>query len=243
MKVSKEKREEIRRSLVAAAVALFTDQGIAETSMRDIAARAGVAPGTAYKYFPNREQLFYAYFELKQDDAQAALEQITDFDRFSFKEKLQAYVEAMLAQYVAEREFVAIALRNLIDSPLQSLGALAPAKRKLAAQVERFFEQAVAHGEIAEAEHRGFLINLFWDYVNLVVLYWLRDDSEEFVRTSEFIDVSLDVYVGMVESGLVDKTARVLSFLLKTHLYGSFDRLASLVATLGRPPRAGDGVV
>ena len=98
MKVSKEKREEIRRSLVAAAVELFTQKGVGDTNMREIAGRAGVAPGTVYKYFPSRERLFYAYFELKQDDAQAALLKIAEFEQFSFKERLQAYLESLLGR-------------------------------------------------------------------------------------------------------------------------------------------------
>ncbi len=62
MEVSKEKRDEIRRSLVSAAVELFVAKEFSEVSLREMAKHANVAPGTAYEYFPDREQLGRAFF-------------------------------------------------------------------------------------------------------------------------------------------------------------------------------------
>ena len=240
MKVSKEKRAEIRRSLVNAAVALFTEQGVAQTSMREVASRAGVAPATAYKYFPQREQLFSAYFELKLDDARTALEQLEAFEEFNLQEKLHAYLECLLAEYLADRDFVSVALRGLMDAPLQSLGALQPTKRKATALVASFFDEAVEDQEIPRGPFHDFLVGGFWDYSTMVVLYWLKDDSEDFTRTSELIDLTLELYVAVVRSGLVDRAAKILSFLLKSHLYGNLDQVAALASRLGhRHPTVG----
>ena len=46
--------------IAAAALALFTEKGFAATRMQDVAARAGVAKGTLYLYFPTKEELFFA---------------------------------------------------------------------------------------------------------------------------------------------------------------------------------------
>ena len=232
MKVSKEKRAELRRALVDAAVALFGEKGPTEPSMREVASRAGVAPATAYKYFPQREQLYSAYFELKLDDAQTALHALQDFEEFNLQEKLHAYLESLLAEYVSDREFVQAALRGLMNSPLQSLGALNAAKRKATVLVAGFFDEAVEDGEIPRGPFHDFLVNAFWDYSTLVVLYWLKDDSEGFTRTSELIDLTLQLYVAVVRSGLVDRAAEVLSFLVRSHLYGNLDQVAALVSRL-----------
>lgn len=233
MKVTKEKRDEIRRSLVSAAVELFSKQGLSETSLREIAARAGVAPGTVYKYFPTREQIFYAYFEIKQKDASAALEEIAGFDSFSFKEKLQAYVEALLSAYVEDREFVAVAMEGLIESPLKSYGALRIVKQQLVDVVERFFADAIAKGEIRDGEYNTFLTHLFWDYTNLVLIYWLKDESDHFAQTSEFVDITLDLYVELAQAAVVEKGAKVVSYLLRSHLYANLDRFLGLVSVVG----------
>lgn len=234
MKVSKEKREEIRRALIEAAVALFVEKGLTETSMREVAARAQVAPGTAYKYFPDREQLLHAFLEMKFVDAEKATLELPGVNSFGIKDKLQAFLESLLSEYLNEREFVALAMRSLVDSPLQSIGALQPLKERFATLVNRCFDEAVAAGQIKGITHKSFFSSLFWDYSVLVILYWLKDDSEGFSKTSEFIDRSLDLYVALLESGVVDKAARLLGFFVKNHLYGNLDQLASVMAGIGQ---------
>lgn len=237
MKVSKEKRDEIRRALIQAAVELCVEKGLAETSIREIAARANVAPGTAYKYFPEREQLIRAFFESRFADAQASLDELTGFATFSFKERLQAFLDALLEAYLPDREFVSIAVRSLVDAPLQSIGAMQPMRLQLVAFAESMLNQAVADGEFSPPLHRRLLTNAFWDYTTLVVLYWLNDDSEGFAKSTEFIDKSLDVYVTLIQSGIVDKTVRLFLFLFKSHLYTNFEQLTGLLGMIaGKAP-------
>jgi AcrR family transcriptional regulator len=52
---SAEGRAEVRRELVAAAVALFATRGYDETTVDDIAAAAGVGRRTFFRYFPSKE--------------------------------------------------------------------------------------------------------------------------------------------------------------------------------------------
>jgi AcrR family transcriptional regulator len=234
MKVSKEKRDEIRRALVEAAVALFVEKGLAETSMREVAARAGVAPGTAYKYFPDRDKLLLAFFEMKFADAELALKTIAGFDSFGTKEKLQAFLEALLASYLPEREFVALSMQGLVNAPLQTIGAMQPVKQKLGTFVEGVLGQGVATAEIPNLTHQSFYVGVFWDYTVLVVLYWLKDDSEGFVKSSEFIDRSLDLYMSLIRSEVVEHGVRLLSFFVKNHLYGNLEQIAEVVGGLGQ---------
>ncbi len=55
-------REERRQQILAAALELFAERGLHDTSVSRIAARAGVSQGTVYWYFDSREQLFEAAF-------------------------------------------------------------------------------------------------------------------------------------------------------------------------------------
>jgi AcrR family transcriptional regulator len=241
VKVSKEKRDEIRRALIQAAVELCVEKGLAETSIREIAARANVAPATAYKYFPEREQLIRAFFESRFADAQASLDDLPNLASFNLKERLHALLDALLDAYLPDREFVGIAIRSLIDAPLQSIGAMQPMRLQVVAFVEATLNQAVNDGELEPPLHRGFLANSFWDYSTLVVLYWLNDDSEGFAKTTEFIDKSLDLYVSLIQSGIVDKTARLLLFLLKSHVYTNFEQLTGLLGAITGTKLSGFG--
>ncbi len=55
---SPEKTAATRRALLEAALSSFLERGYAETRMSDVAARAGVAKGTTYLYFPDKAALF-----------------------------------------------------------------------------------------------------------------------------------------------------------------------------------------
>lgn len=46
--------------LISAALDLFAEKGFAATKLSDVAARAGVAKGTVYRYFDTKEDLFRA---------------------------------------------------------------------------------------------------------------------------------------------------------------------------------------
>src|SRR5271168_5393136 len=53
-------KQDRERRVLAAARRLFDRKGYATTSMEDVAARAGLAVGTLYNYFPSKEQLLFA---------------------------------------------------------------------------------------------------------------------------------------------------------------------------------------
>lgn len=54
---SLDKTAQTQRQITEAALAIFLEQGIARTSMAQIAARAGVAKGTIYSYYPSKQAL------------------------------------------------------------------------------------------------------------------------------------------------------------------------------------------
>jgi len=49
--------EDTRRKIYEAAMAMFREKGFEQTTMRDIAAKAGVALGGAYYYFSSKEAI------------------------------------------------------------------------------------------------------------------------------------------------------------------------------------------
>jgi AcrR family transcriptional regulator len=233
MKVSREKKEEIGRELLAAAVELFTEKGFAGATMREISSRAGYSAGTIYSYFPSKEKIFYAYFEEKQEALDRSLKEIDDFDTYTLKEKLQAMMETLLEHFIPDREFVAITYKALLDSPMKSFTELRPAKEQFGRLVARFFSAAEERGEISHQPHEGFLVSLFWDYKNLIILYWLKDDSESFANTSRLIDMSLDIYLDLINSNIIARGMDIITFLLKSHFFSNIDKLTELMGLLG----------
>src|SRR6185503_9307116 len=62
------KGEETRRRVHGAAMALFREKGLDATTMRDVAAAAGMSLGAAYHYFPSKEAIVVAYYDAVQDE-------------------------------------------------------------------------------------------------------------------------------------------------------------------------------
>jgi AcrR family transcriptional regulator len=236
MRVTKERHDEIRRSLIQASVELFTEKGFSGATMREISERAGVSAGTIYNYFPNKEKIFYAYFDLKQDELRDSLAGIGGFGEFTLKEKLQTLIETLLDIYSEDREFVASSYKILLDSPMSSFTELVPFKDKFTQLVRELFAAAVDAQTIPAQPFESFLANVFWDYTNLMVLYWLRDDSDGFSNTTRLIDLSLDIFVDIITTGVVHKAANVLSFLFKSHIYGNIDKVSHIIGVLTKLP-------
>ncbi len=80
--------EERPKQILDAALEVFSERGLANARLEDIAKRAGLSKGTIYLYFPNKEELFRevvrasviafiaraeAFFETERDPRQALL--------------------------------------------------------------------------------------------------------------------------------------------------------------------------
>lgn len=87
--------EERPHQIIAAALEVFGEHGLANARLDDIARRAGVAKGTLYLYFPNKEALFR---EMVQQMCVAAIEE-RELQAASFRgtavEQLRDYIGAM----------------------------------------------------------------------------------------------------------------------------------------------------
>lgn len=83
--------EATRERIVEAAIALYTEQGISATTLRQIGERADVAAGTLRNHFPSRELLDAAMVERLQTEA--PLPDLTTFDGAgSIEERLRRLI-------------------------------------------------------------------------------------------------------------------------------------------------------
>jgi AcrR family transcriptional regulator len=62
------KGEDTRERIYAAALTLFRERGFDATTMRDIAAAAGMSLGAAYHYFPSKDAIVLAYYDRVSDE-------------------------------------------------------------------------------------------------------------------------------------------------------------------------------
>lgn len=75
--------QERRADILAAALSLFAERGFAATRIEDVAARAGIAKGTVYLHFPDKEALFTSLASGMASPILARLEELAANDAMS----------------------------------------------------------------------------------------------------------------------------------------------------------------
>src|ERR1700733_6804634 len=68
------KAEATERKILDAALEMFQTKGFEQATMRDIAARAGVATGAAYYYYPSKDAIVLAFYQRSCVEMQPRIE-------------------------------------------------------------------------------------------------------------------------------------------------------------------------
>ena len=99
-----------RERILEVAKQAFTRSG-ADTSLDDIAKRAGVGPGTLYRHFPTREELLKAVYRNELENLATAGEKFAE--TMSPVEALRAWL-LLFVDAVAAKQIIAPALNTLV---------------------------------------------------------------------------------------------------------------------------------
>ncbi|MGO4317874.1 TetR/AcrR family transcriptional regulator [Agrobacterium sp. MCAB5] len=95
-----EKTAETRGRLIEAALAVFVEHGYANTTIADIAKRAGIAKGTPYRYFTTKEHLLEGVLE------DVVVSAVSDLNRLapSNDETVEAFLRRTVLPFMREFE-------------------------------------------------------------------------------------------------------------------------------------------
>jgi len=180
--------EETRRQILDTALALFRERGFEETTIRDIAARAGLSLGAAYYYFKSKEAIVGAYYEYVQTEHQTRARQA--FARGgTLRDRLLAAFHTKLDILQRDRRLLRALFRygGEPDHPLSWFGAATLDHRQLSMDV---FAEAIA-GERWPDDVRQAAPTLLWTLHMGILLYFLYDNSPDQRRTRKLIDAAV----------------------------------------------------
>ena len=171
-----------RSTIIDAALRLFRQNGYEATTMRAIAAEAGVSVGNAYYYFASKEHLIQAFYDRTQEEhflaARPALERETDLDA-----RMLAVTDAWLEVMEPYRAFAGTFFKNAAEptSPLSPFSAESTPAREAAIDLWR----QVIDGSDAKIPKalRADLPELLWIYFMGIVLYWVHDPTPSATRS------------------------------------------------------------
>jgi len=227
MKISQSAKEKTKIKILQSAVDLIIEKGFDNASLREMAKNAGVSNPTIYNYFPSKEKLLYAYIEQKHKVAITTIQEIEDFHTYTLREQLQTFIETELELYLEDREFIIQITDMVFHSSGLKMGKLYETNALFIETVDEMLSIAIEAEEIAEPPFREHMPKLFWDYYIMVVAYWVKDDSEMFENTTQFIDHSLGLAEAVLHSDILSKASDLGMFFFKTHMLNSLQKFAT----------------
>jgi AcrR family transcriptional regulator len=165
-----------RSAIIDAALKLFKEKGYDATTMRAIAAEAGVSVGNAYYYFDSKEHLIQAFYDRAQAEHRVATQPVLDTER-ELGARIAGVLGAWLDTMEPYRPFAGTFFKNAADptSPLSPFSPeSAPAR---AAAIDLWRE--VLEGSDAKVPRRlrADLPELLWLASMGHVLFWVHDPT------------------------------------------------------------------
>ena len=184
--------EETRRQILETALALFRERGFEETTIRDVAARAGLSLGAAYYYFKSKEAIVGAYYDyVQQEHLDRATAAFARSD--GLRDRLRAALHTKIDIMQEDRRLLRALFRYGGD-PDHSLSWFGPLTRDQRGLSIGVFAAAI-EGERLPADVRDSAPTLLWTLHMGIVLYFLYDASPAQRRTRKLIDAAVDFVV------------------------------------------------
>ena len=195
MRRTKEETQQTRRNILEAAEHVFFAQGIARTTLEDIARAAGVTRGAIYWHFQNKAELINAVHAEVHMPMEEIFLRILDTDNGDALRSLEEHCAASFARLHEDersrRVYSILLLKCEQSEEMSSLfERLRLSKEQITRSLEAFFLRLQKRGLAAEtAEPRilalglyAFMVGLYSDYLRHPEAYRMPQDAERFLR-------------------------------------------------------------
>lgn len=154
-------KREIKDKILAAAVDEFKEHGYSDASIRNIANNAEISLGNIYRYFTNKEALYFAVINPFMESVKQSIEQEFVFVGKSMKEVSEILVE-FLMKY--SDELMIIRKGNTVHYEMFINYIVGVISRKIKEMMKDSFpeiEEKISNPEFYDAVAEGFLTSFF----------------------------------------------------------------------------------
>jgi TetR/AcrR family fatty acid metabolism transcriptional regulator len=176
-------------AILQAAVTVFSEKGFNKAKISDIATLAGVADGTVYEYFANKEDLLMSIPAKHFDSYLANLE--VAFEIRNPLRKLRRLIKYHFVNFLTERDFSKIFVLQL-QYNRRFLGSKAfESQRRYFQFIEEIISEGQAQGVFRQDVVPRVFRNLFLGAFNHMALHWLiLEESSTSDKLSEINQIT-----------------------------------------------------
>ena len=189
--------EDTRRKIYEAAMEMFREKGFEETTMRDIAGKAGVALGGAYYYYSSKDAIVLAFYrEMQETSTPLVGGALTD--KKKLKERIRAVLDQRLKLLAPNRKFCAALFRHAPDGA-DPLSPFSEESRRIRDAAVEQMRVAIEGGDVKiPSDLKPRLPYLLWLYQMALIMFWLYDHSPDQERTERLMEKSLGLLVNLL---------------------------------------------
>jgi AcrR family transcriptional regulator len=176
-----------RSAIVTAALRLFRENGYDATTMRAIAAEAGVSTGNAYYYFASKEELIREFYARSLAEHARAARPVLDAET-EFAARLRGTLRALVDVLAPYHEFAAKFFKHAAE-PSNPLSPFSPESSPIREASTALYREVVDGSALRVGRSlRDQLPELLWLYSLGVILFWVHDSSPGCAKTYTLID-------------------------------------------------------
>jgi len=193
-----EKAKATEGKILDAALELFRTQGFEATTMRDIAAKAGVATGAAYYYFPSKDAIVMAFYQRTFEAMQPKIRRVLESPG-NLEARMRALFRVKIEHFGPNRAV----LRGTLKYGADPSHALSPFSKQTKlirdADVELFAELIRNSGITIPKDLAPYVPESLWMYQLGIIYFWLTDESEGQARSRRLVELSAKTVAGLLE--------------------------------------------
>ena len=185
------------RKILDVALGLFRTKGFDNTTMREIAASAGVATGAAYYYYPSKDAIVMAFYERTFNEMQTKIGKVLDAPG-SLEVRMRELIRVKLEQFGPNRGVLRGILRNGADPkhPVSPFSVETKALREMEIGWFRKLISDEAARLPGELEER--IPEVLWVFHIGMMFFWIADDSPRQLHTRRLIDQGMSTVTALL---------------------------------------------
>ncbi len=183
--------------ILDAALGLFRTQGFDRTTMREIAAKAGVATGAAYYYYPSKDAIVMAFYQRTFDEMQTKIGRALDAPG-SLEARMRELIRVKLEHFGRNRGVLRGILRNGADPkhPVSPFSAETKAFREM--EIGWFRKLVADEGVRLPGELEARIPEVLWVLHIGMMFFWIADDSPRQLHTRRLIDQGMSTVTALL---------------------------------------------
>jgi TetR/AcrR family fatty acid metabolism transcriptional regulator len=180
-----------------AAAKLMAEKGYYNTKIQEIANEAGVANGTIYLYFKNKEDIINYIFKVELVKRLKFIEQLNEKGG-SYLSKIQDFVLFCVKELKSNPDITKVTVNEASDPKIKNIEWVKITSYEIIFILKQMLDEAKIHGEIRDYNTKLIATLLYFSVRGIVYMLIVEEYEEN-------IDMNIDQFLNFFIDGIKNK--------------------------------------